>query len=165
MSFANKTVSVYFAFVFLTCKLENYNSSMISISTKSRYGLRAVLALAEFHGQGLLSIKELATRHDIPRQYLEQIFNLLGKANIIQSVRGKHGGYRLARSPEMITASEVILQLEGRIEFASESSDHTDAITNLFNLAEKKLLEIFDISLAELVNQQQHFNSVISYDI
>ncbi len=138
---------------------------MLSISSKSKYGLRAVLALAEFYGQGLLSIKEIASSREIPKQYLDQIFNQLGKANIIKSVRGKHGGYKLARSPDDIVVAEIILLLEGGIEFAPEFNDHTDAITNLFYLAEKKLLDIFNVSLADLVFQQQRFKNVISYDI
>lgn len=138
---------------------------MLSIGTKSQYGLRSVLALAEFYGQGLLSIKEIAGAHDIPRQYLEQIFNQLGKANIIKSVRGKLGGYKLARPPDEIMVSEILVLLEGGIEFAPGINDHTDAISNLFYLAEKKLMEIFNVSLADLVFQQQRFKNVISYDI
>ncbi|MFN2366690.1 MAG: Rrf2 family transcriptional regulator, partial [Desulfurivibrionaceae bacterium] len=65
---------------------------MLTLSTKSRYGLKAVLALAENEGRGLLQIREIARLKNIPRHYLEQIFNQLGKAGIIRSVRGKNGG-------------------------------------------------------------------------
>ena len=91
---------------------------MLSISTKSKYGLKAVLALAESFNQGVLSIKGIATQLDIPRQYLKQIFNRLGKAHIARSVRGTHGGYRLAHSPADITVSEIITLLEGGLAFA-----------------------------------------------
>ncbi len=123
------------------------------------------MALADFYGQGLLPIKKIAAKHDIPKQYLEQIFNQLGKANIIKSVRGQHGGYKLAHPPDKIMVSEIIILLEGGIEFAPENNDHTDAISNLFYLAENKLMEIFHVSLADLVFQQQRFKNVISYDI
>ena len=101
---------------------------MLTISTKSRYGLKAVLALAENEGQGLLQIREIARMKNIPRQYLEQIFNQLGKARIIRSVRGKNGGYKLARPSREIFAAEIITLLEGGIEFvAGRSGVFTDA--------------------------------------
>jgi len=52
---------------------------MLTISAKSKYGLKALLALAKCHGQGLLPIKDIAIKEEIPHQYLVQIFNQLGK--------------------------------------------------------------------------------------
>ena len=138
---------------------------MLSISTKSKYGLKAVLALAESFDQGLLSIKEIAAQQDIPRQYLGQIFNRLGKANIVRSVRGKQGGYRLARPPADITVSEIITLLEGGLDFAPGLSDPEDAITALFRSAEEKFLQVLDVSLADLLSQQQMRRYVPMYTI
>ncbi len=138
---------------------------MINISTKSRYGLKAVLALAEYEGKGLLQIKEIARLKSIPRQYLEQIFNLLGKANIVRSVRGKNGGYRLARSSGEILASEVILLLEGGIEFVSDQDDQDEVIDGMLLAAEEQLLEAFSVSLEELVARQAQRRNVLFFDI
>ncbi len=138
---------------------------MLSISTKSIYGLKAVLALAESFDQGLLSIKEIAAQQDIPRQYLGQIFNRLGKVNIVRSVRGKQGGYRLARPPADITVAEIITLLEGGLDFAPESSDSEDAITALFRRAEEKLMQVLDVSLADLLAQQRMLRNVPMYSI
>jgi Rrf2 family cysteine metabolism transcriptional repressor len=138
---------------------------MLSISTKSKYGLRAVLALAENEGQGLLQIREIARIKNIPRQYLEQIFNLLGKAQIIRSVRGKNGGYKLARHPREIFASEIITILEGGIEFVSDQDGRDEVIDGLFQEAEEKLLEAFAVSLEELVVRRQMNRNVLTFDI
>jgi Rrf2 family cysteine metabolism transcriptional repressor len=138
---------------------------MLSISTKSIYGLKAALALAGSFDQGVLSIKEIAAQQDIPRQYLEQIFNRLGKADIVRSVRGKRGGYRLARPPAEITAAEIITLLEGGIDFAPGPSDPGDAITALFRRAEESVLQVLDVSLADLLARQQMGRSVPMYTI
>ena len=138
---------------------------MLSISNKSKYGLKALLALAENYDQGLLSTKDIAAGHDIPRQFLEQIFNQLGKANIIRSVRGKQGGYKLARPPEEILASEIITLLEGGVEFVSAAADSTDVVHDLLRCAEERLLGAFEVSLAELLSRQVKLRNVIMYNI
>ena len=138
---------------------------MLSISTKSKYGLRAVLALAENEGQGLLQIREIARLKNIPRQYLEQIFNQLGKAGVIRSVRGKNGGYELARNSREILASEIIVILEGGIKFVSDQDDRDEVIDGLFHAAEEKLLAAFAVSLEELVARQKMARNILSFDI
>ncbi|HKJ14425.1 MAG: Rrf2 family transcriptional regulator [Desulfobulbaceae bacterium] len=138
---------------------------MLTISNKSRYGITALLALAEFYNSGLLPIKDIASRCDIPHQFLEQIFNRLGKAGIIKSTRGKNGGYELAKPPEQISVLHIVNALEGDIEFVSKSEDKNDVIVELFHEAEKKLQNILSISLAALVAKQQKLRKNVIYDI
>lgn len=138
---------------------------MLTISNKSRYGITALLALAEFYNSGLLPIKDIASRCDIPHQFLEQIFNRLGKAGIIKSTRGKNGGYELAIPPEQITVLHIVNALEGDIAFVSKSEDKNDVIVELFHEAEKKLQNILSISLAALVAKQQTLRKNVIYDI
>ena len=138
---------------------------MLTISTKSKYGLKAVLALAENEGQGLLQIREIARLKNIPRQYLEQIFNQLGKAQVVRSVRGKNGGYKLARPSCDILASEIITLLEGGIEFVGDQDEHDEVVDGLFKAAEDKLLESFGVSPEELVSRQELQRNVLAFDI
>ena len=138
---------------------------MLTISNKSRYGITALLALAEFYNSGLLPIKDIASRCEIPHQFLEQIFNRLGKAGIIKSTRGKNGGYELAKPPEQISVLHIVNALEGDIEFVSKSEDKNDVIVELFHEAEKKLQNILSISLAALVAKQQKLRKNVIYDI
>jgi len=138
---------------------------MLTISSKSRYGITALLALAEFYNSGLLQIKDIASRCDIPHQYLEQIFNILGKTGMIKSTRGKKGGYELAKPPEQITVLQIINALEGDIEFVPTSDSSNDVIVELFQGAENKLKKILSVSLADLVSKQQSLQKNIIYDI
>jgi len=138
---------------------------MLTISSKSRYGITALLALAEFYNSGLLQIKDIASRCDIPHQYLEQIFNRLGKTGIIKSTRGKKGGYELAKPPEQITVLHIVNALEGDIEFVSKSDGNNDVIVELFQEAEDKLKEVLSVSLADLVSKQQSLRKNVTYSI
>ena len=138
---------------------------MLSINSKSRYGLLATLSLAEHYGQGLLQIKDISSQRNIPLQYLGQIFNLLVKADIINSVRGKNGGYKLSRTPSEITFLEILEVLEGSIELVEKENVKDDAIHELLNLAESKLREVFNVSLADILARQQEKNHILLYDI
>jgi Rrf2 family protein len=138
---------------------------MLTISNKSRYGIAALLALAEFYNSGLLQIKDIASRCDIPHQFLEQIFNTLGKAAIIKSTRGKNGGYELAKPPGQITVLHIVNALEGDIEFVAKSNEKNDVIVELFHEAEKNLKEVLSISLEELVAKQQALRENVIYNI
>ena len=138
---------------------------MLTISNKTRYGITALLALAEFYNSGLLQIKDIASRCNIPHQFLEQIFNRLGKAGIIKSTRGKNGGYQLAKPPGQITVLDIVNGLEGDIEFVAKAHEENDVIVELFQEAEKKLKEILSVSLANLVTKQQTLRQNVIYDI
>ncbi|HIJ77765.1 MAG: Rrf2 family transcriptional regulator [Desulfobulbaceae bacterium] len=138
---------------------------MLSISSKSKYGILAVLSLAAQYGQGLLQIKDLSSLNNIPQQYLVQIFNLLVKADVIQSVRGKNGGYKLSRPPAAVTTLEVLEILEGGIDFMNERQVVADAIYDLFAQAETQLRNALKITLADLLDRQQKKSMVPMFDI
>ena len=138
---------------------------MLTISNKSRYAIAALLALAEFYNSGLLQIKDIASRCDIPHQFLEQIFNRLGKAGIVKSTRGKKGGYELAQPPGQITVLQIVNALEGDIEFVNKTAEKNDVIVELFQEAEQNIKEVFSVSLAELVAKQQTLRENVIYNI
>ena len=85
----------------------------MQISTKLRYGSRALAELARAHPDTTLSVRELAERQNISEKYLEHIMSALKSARVVRSVRGKYGGYELERDPESITLTEVFRVLEG----------------------------------------------------
>ncbi|MFC1826931.1 RrF2 family transcriptional regulator [Thermodesulfobacteriota bacterium] len=138
---------------------------MLTISSKSRYGIGALLALAEFYNSGLLQIKDIASRCNIPHQYLEQIFNQLGKTGLIKSTRGKKGGYKLAKPPEQITVLQIVNALEGDLEFVPETDNSNDVIVELFQEAEDNLKKVLSANLADLVSKQQSLQKNVIYDI
>lgn len=85
------------------------------ISTKGRYALRIMLDLAEHQQDGFISLKTISQRQDISMKYLESIVALLNKANLLDSMRGKDGGYRLNRPLNQYTVSEIIKLTEGSL--------------------------------------------------
>jgi Rrf2 family transcriptional regulator, cysteine metabolism repressor len=87
----------------------------MKLSTKGKYGVRAVFEIACHYGNGPISIKEIAERQGISFSYLEQILHKLAKAGLIDSVRGPAGGYLLARQPSELTIGDIVRVLEGPI--------------------------------------------------
>ncbi len=83
------------------------------VSTKGRYALRVMIDLAEHVGEGFLPLSEIARRQRISEKYLESIVALLGKQGLVDSLRGKGGGYRLNRAPEAYTVAEIVRATEG----------------------------------------------------
>lgn len=85
----------------------------MKLSTKGRYGLRAMVDIACNEKNGAVSIKSIAKRQALSERYLEQLVSLLRKAELIRSVRGAGGGYKLARAANKISVGEVLRALEG----------------------------------------------------
>jgi len=87
----------------------------MKLSTRGRYGTRALLDLALHRGEKPVPLKDIAQRQNIPLQYLEHLITPLIAGGIVWSTRGARGGVSLARPPEEIKLSEVIGLLEGSI--------------------------------------------------
>jgi Rrf2 family protein len=85
----------------------------MKISTKIRYGARAMLELASHYGEGPIELKEIAKKENISLKYLEQVINPLRGAGLVKAVRGSKGGYSLAKPPSEICLYDVVETLEG----------------------------------------------------
>ncbi len=96
----------------------------MKLSTKSEYGVRALLQLACNYNYGLVSLREVSDREDISYQYLEQIFLDLRRYNLVKSIRGAKGGYVLARPPDEITVGDIVKAVEGPIAPVSCVENH-----------------------------------------
>lgn len=88
----------------------------MKLSTKGRYGLRAVLDIAVRSGDEAVALSCIAERQSISISYLEQLIAKLKKAGIVNSTRGAKGGYVLAKPPEEISVGEVLRALEGNLD-------------------------------------------------
>jgi len=134
----------------------------MKISTRGRYGLRALVDLAK-NESGPVPLREISTRQKISEQYLEQLFVNLRKSGIVKSVRGAYGGYLLKRLPEEITVNEIITALEGPIAPADcvlhgESCEgENDCVTHdLWLRIKEELDKLLDsITLANLIEKEQ----------
>ncbi len=85
----------------------------VQITTRGEYGVRALYDLALHEGEGPIPSATIASRQQIPENYLSQLLLTLRKAGLVHSVRGPQGGHTLARSPEEIDLGEALTALEG----------------------------------------------------
>jgi len=135
----------------------------MKFSTKGRYGLQAMLDLAVHNKEDKVALKSIAERQGLSESYLEQLFAVLKKARLVESVRGAQGGYSLAKSPEKITVGQILKALEGPVaahKCAAEkgqpcSSSYNCCVTkNVFERIEEGIYEIADsITLMQLVRE------------
>ncbi|MCI5648514.1 MAG: Rrf2 family transcriptional regulator [Fusicatenibacter sp.] len=140
----------------------------MKLSTKGRYGLRALIDLASHDSEGAVSIQSISERQGISESYLEQLVRPLRKAGLIESVRGAGGGYVLAKPADSISVGDILRTLEGSLDAVTcpanqengncEEADFcvtrfvwqriNDSITNTVDA----------ISLGELVRENQKLN-------
>lgn len=89
----------------------------MKLSTRGRYGLRALLDLALYQSDSPIALNSVSERQGISEGYLEQLMAPLKKEGLVRSVRGAQGGYLLARDPKEIIVGDIIRALEGPIAF------------------------------------------------
>ncbi len=85
----------------------------MKLSTRTRYGVRLMVALAIQYGKGPVFLKDIAKGEDISEKYLSLIIIPLRSVGLVNSIRGAHGGYNLSREPSQITLKEIVDVLEG----------------------------------------------------
>jgi len=136
----------------------------MKLSTKGRYGTRAMLELALDYKKGPVLLRDIAQRQEISERYLERMMTALVSAGLVRSSRGKHGGFTLARPPGEIRLSQVIQAVEGSIAPAScvddpKLCDRVDiCITrDIWKRLKKSMLETLDsITLENMVVMQKN---------
>ena len=144
----------------------------MKISTKGRYGLRAIIDLAlNSHGEHV-SLVSIAERQDISKNYLEQVFSTLRKAGIVTSIKGAQGGYELAMDPASITVGEILRALEGSLSLADDSNDmEKNKIErciqkNVWKRIDESVNHVIDnMTLEDLINEYKKDSDVIMYYI
>ena len=99
----------------------------MKLSTKSRYGLRALFDIAYNAGMLPGQIKDISRRQNISARYLEQIFQELKRAGLLKSKRGPQGGYRLTRKPEEINLLDIVRATEGKLSLVECDPPGKDA--------------------------------------
>jgi Rrf2 family cysteine metabolism transcriptional repressor len=95
----------------------------MKISTKGRYGLRAMVDIAVNSMGDFIPLKLIAERENISENYLEQVFSILRKSDLVKSIRGSQGGYALSKDPSKITVGEVLRALEGELTITGDDPE------------------------------------------
>lgn len=139
----------------------------MKISTKSRYGLRAMADLAVHGNEGPVPLAVIAGRQDISPLYLEQVFSTLKKAGLVRSTKGPGGGYMLGVSPSELNLGTLLGLLEGGLavvdEPGSTGAESPEArclrarVWTPMNEAASRLAE--ETTLADLVSSYQKTQS------
>lgn len=132
---------------------------LMPFSAKTEYGLVALIDLAAAHATGeLVQTGEICRRHGMPERYLEQMLTTLRKGGFLQSIRGPKGGFRLARSPELITIAEVEACLDGEAgtdRQGNRRSPEFQALGRLAHQAQDARMAVLQATtLAQLLQQR-----------
>ncbi|MBO8173470.1 MAG: Rrf2 family transcriptional regulator [Bacillaceae bacterium] len=129
----------------------------MKISTRGRYGLTIMMDLARYHGEGPISLKNIAERHQLSEHYLEQLVAPLRNAGLVKSTRGAYGGYTLSRQPDQITAGEIIRILEGPLSPVEFEEEDDPAKRDLWMRIRDSIAEVLDsTTLQDLINYQSN---------
>lgn len=121
-----------------------------------------MMELGEKYGEGPISLKSIAEKHQLSEHYLEQLVAPLRNAGLVKSIRGAYGGYVLSRAPEEIHAGEIIRVLEGPISPVDFEEEEDPAKRDLWLRIRDAIAEVLDsTSLAHLIHyhdEGQHDN-------
>jgi len=98
----------------------------MKLSTKGRYAVMAMIDIAQDTSGGPVSLAAIADRQDISQEYLEQLFAKLRRAGLVESARGPGGGYRLARTSDLISMAEIITSVDEPLRVTRCGGDAVD---------------------------------------
>lgn len=140
----------------------------MKLSTKGRYGLRAMIDMARYSESEPVSISSIAVRQGISEGYLEQLVSLLKKAGLVKSIRGAGGGYVLAQDMKDISVGDILRALEGSLEpvrcaafYSEEGCTASDGCVTKYvwqKINESINRTVDEIKLDELVRESRQLN-------
>lgn len=125
----------------------------MKISTKGRYGIRAMVDLAVHDTGEHEALGNIAQRQGISNNYLEQVFSSLRKAGLVKSVKGSQGGYLLAKEPGEITAQMILEVLEGDLSVIDEKNEGQAPAESIQYFLKERLWERINASVRQVVEE------------
>jgi len=137
---------------------------MVGISSKTIYAVAALQELGSIPDKEVLKIKEIAANASIPQNFLEQILLELKKQGLLTSIKGAHGGYKLAKDLKDITLKDVVIILESDI-FSDIAHTDNPALTLFWKDLKQNVSTVFEIPLSELKNYQLKATQTLNYSI
>ena len=137
---------------------------MVGISSKTIYAIAALQELGSVEENRVLKIKDIANNANVPQNFLEQILLELKKQGLLISVKGAHGGYKLARQLKDITLKDVVVVLESDI-FSDISQTDNPALKLFWEDIKENVAHVFEIPLSELKNYELKASQTLNYSI
>lgn len=129
----------------------------MKISTRGRYGLRMLIDIAYQIPSSIVTLSSIAERQEISARYLEQVASVLKRAGYINSIKGSHGGYKLAIKSEDIIIGDLLRLLEGDIRLTDKNIEDENILQacireSVYDVLNKKIENVVDsISLKDLL--------------
>lgn len=146
------------------------NGDFMKISTKGRYGLRALIDICIYSESEMVTVKSISERQGISERYLEQIFSSLRKGGIINAKKGSQGGYFLAKKSSEFTIGDILRVLEGDLLLINVENDENE-IENfmrdrIWNVINKRINNFFDsLTLSDIVDDYKNNSKDMMYYI
>ncbi|MFV0481201.1 MAG: RrF2 family transcriptional regulator [Campylobacteraceae bacterium] len=137
---------------------------MAFITTKGVYGLAAMYELSCGDGVTPMQIKNIATKANIPYNYLEQLLNQLRRAGLINSVRGAKGGDLLANTPDKMLSYDILVAVEGELLFADYTLENK-VLGLFFEDVQKNIEKILKTPLSDFNKYESILLDALNYSI
>lgn len=138
----------------------------MKLSTKGRYGLRAMIDLAAHTTGEPITLSSIASREVVSPNYLEHVFAILKKSALVKSIKGAEGGYILAYPPNEITVGQILRALEGSLSVIDQQKSPTSSLqqclqVNVWARMDHCLNELVDtLTLADLVSSYHELHGI-----
>lgn len=131
----------------------------MKISTKGRYALAATISMAQFYNSSeAITLISISDRLGISKIYLEQVFSLLKRGGVVNSVKGSQGGYQLAQPPHQITVRDVLYATESSL-FENTEDTVSSAIPEIEQAMQQRVFNLLDNTIKE------NLQNVTLYDL
>lgn len=138
------------------------------ISARVDYSCRALLELAlHYPSQEPLRVQDIAREQDIPLKYTVQILNQLKRIGLVRSIRGREGGYILAKTPDQIKLGQVIREMGGPLLPIADSAMKNESVfATIWKEVEKVMAKVLDkVTLSDIAKKAKDMERVINYHI
>lgn len=136
----------------------------MKISTKGRYGLKAMIDLAVNSVNDIVTLKSISQRENISEGYLEQIFSALRKKGLVKGRKGSQGGYVLGKSVKEITVLDILNALEGDLSVVERDEDAILKEDKLDNFIRNSVWSKINMAIEEVVVSITLEDLVINYN-
>ena len=140
----------------------------MKISAESDYACRALLELAlNWPGRKLVQVSVIAKKQNIPIKYLEQILIELKNIGMVESVRGKQGGYRLVKEPRKISLGELMRKTRGPLLQIADAAEKRESVfTPIWKETEEAIAKVLDkINFEDIANKAKSMEGAMVYQI
>ncbi len=138
----------------------------MKFSIKVQYGLQAMLELALNYGGGPVQIKQISKEQKVPIRFLEQLLLVLKRAGLVASVRGREGGYALAKKPSEVNVLQVSEVLEGPLELVTRKMKKLPVLAEAFGKIQNNIKhDLTVLTLEDLVMKERQKERAYLYNI